>query len=154
VSLSATDTWLHHVINSAEVCPDKANICGIWHYALTRSIKKTGKVEISGRVLELINDGIARHAEAIADRLGAAFRGIVFETIEAIDRGIGQEYAVIPDPTDDPAHAYLDHPRYNEQSAEDFLISREVLRLHDTFTFAAPASRELEGLEVRAGSAA
>lgn len=155
---SESDSWLHHVIIKAEVCPDKKKTCGIWHYAITRSIRTSSKVEISGRMLSLITNGIESAANEAASKLrDAKFRGIVFETIEAVRQTIGDFYSVTLDPCDeDAAHAYLEHRAYNASpgGVEAFLVSAEVVRLHNAFTFAPPGSGQLEALERKAGAAA
>jgi hypothetical protein len=112
------------------------------------AIAKKGKIEISGRFLGLIADGIEQRSQEIAASVpGCAPRGVTFQTISYVETEIGDAHSIIPEPLDeDAAHAYIDH-RASNTGQVDVLISREVVR------FAAPGSAALIELEERAGTA-
>ena len=149
ISPAEADSWLHHLILKKEKCPNSKGVCGIWEYTITRSLKKYGQIEISGRMLSLIRNGIAAVATAQAGAKNE-FVGLVYETVEAINREIGSDYYIVLDCTDDAAHANLN---YRHGNGTEIIVSREVIRLHAFFRFAAPGSRELDLLEGMAGIA-
>jgi hypothetical protein len=60
-------------------CPNHEGLCGIWLYNIKRSMKDSpDMLEISGRLLFLIVDGITDRAVAEAAKFEKAeFRGVV-----------------------------------------------------------------------------
>jgi hypothetical protein len=155
---NTTDTWLHHLIFRQEACPNKNDGCGIWFYTLTRC-QREGKIEISGRMLSLISDGIESAASRKAAQMDRCeFRGVVYETVGRIRDVFDGDYLVVLDPIDPPdvnadaAHALLSNPNFNNRTAA-LLISAEVVRLHASFHFAEPRSEALRQLEGSAGIA-
>lgn len=150
ISPAEADTWLHHLIFKQEKCPTGSGSCGIWLYTLTRSLKKqNGRIEISGRILSLIKDGIALAANAQAGPKNR-FLGIVYETVESINDQIGERYYLVLDRTEDEAHSNLN---YRHDNGVELIISREVDRLHDCFRFAVSGSQEIDHLETMTAAA-
>jgi hypothetical protein len=139
-----------------EACPQKADgSCGFWQYAITKSISQSDLIELSGRMLSLIPNGIKAFAETAARKLrNGHFIGVAYQTIESINDRIGDTYDVVADPyEEDDAHAFLAHRAFNAGRREEVSTSNEVLRLHQAFFFVADGSEALRDLEARAGVA-
>jgi hypothetical protein len=149
--IEGSDTWLRHLIFRQEACPNKKNECGIWHYTITKSLRN-GALEISGRALSLISDGIQNAAERQAARFdNAHFKGIVYQRISIVLESIGAVYEIVPDPIAPPdpnadnAHTYLRH--LGPGKGEQIIVSAETLRMHNVFAYAPPGSDQLRRLE-------
>lgn len=150
------DTWTHHLLMDNEGIQSKGDFIytmGAWHYPISKSIRQTNGIAISGRLLSLVDDGLEAHAQARAAKMNnACFHGIAYATVEEIQLGLAGDYEVEPDALkEDPAHSNLRYIR--ERTTWDTkTLCDEILRLFEFFKFAEPESKALSELEAQAGS--
>jgi len=153
---TSEDHWLRHLLTKQEQCPRQNDTCGTFHYIITKFITKSEPIEISGRLLSRITDGIEEYAVVASQNMKSGkFYGIVYSTTSKIASDLGPRYRIVIDPTAaDSAHAYLSNDEYNSGDRSDINVAEEVLLLHDAFSFAAPGSPDLARLEAGVGRAA
>jgi len=153
MTLDRNDVFLRHLLLEKEYCNGTTRDCPIFSYAVSKSLKlhNNQHIKISGRQLSLVTDGIEAHAaQRCATVRAAQFRGVVYVGFNDIATSLA-EYAVVKAPrAEDSAHVALCRCAIKADGSL-VLVSSEVNRLHRTFYFTPPNSRELAGLEGTAG---
>lgn len=147
------DVFLRHLLKETEYCDGRGSDCPIFSYAVSKSLRlhNNQHIKVSGRQLSLIRDGIEAHAkQRCATVRGAQFRGVVYVRFKDIASSLAEYTLVKACSEEDKAHIALCRSTIKGDGTS-ILPSSEVNRLHRTFYFTPPNSRELAALENAAG---